>query len=439
VDAGRAADMIETLSPEVRALLDTHPVARISPAGELLKVGEISALAEVKAQLTELNDVLAKMSATNVQPAPAPQVKPGGQTQTDPWRSPARFSVETQQQARDVYYGIMAKVTGRMPPGWNSPDFYSQQMGRLRADAKRAGEMIDGLAPDVRSYLDTHSEKMLTQERALLEPGETSTLSLLKARLQDFNNLLGRMPATNPWPELRPSGLIIPTPEEAARMTAVTNAEQDAKGYDRNKPVRIRGILKEVRIPEGGRALRVVDDRTGVTWIADGPIVETAEARRDLENSWGWYAGGRVVIEGWQSKDGVCAPECRMYHGRITFAGGPGTEQPAPLEAKGYERGRMVTVQSILKSVKITPQGRELRFVDVGSGQTWIADGPVVEGAEARAALEKDWGAHVGEYVRIEGWQSNESACAPECRMYHGRITFWNEKAPSAPAAQPRP
>ncbi|HEV7689351.1 MAG TPA: M56 family metallopeptidase [Hyphomonadaceae bacterium] len=430
-DAKQAGAMIDALSPDVRGLLEPRPVIRYTPDGAILPSDYASAMLYLKARLDSVNRALANPQATDVQPAPAPQ------QQADPWLSPIRFSPETQQQARDAYYGIMARVTEIIRAEGNSPDAYAQAMSKLRADAKRAQEMIDGLSPEVRRYLDTHSEKMLMQERAFLEPGETSTLSLLKARLQDFNTVLTRMPATSPGP--MPSGMIVPTPEEIARLAAQAHAEQDAKGYDRNKPVRIRGILKEVRIPEGGRALRVVDDRTGITWIADGPIVEGAEARRDLELRWGTYAGGRVVIEGWQSKDGSCAPECRMYHGMTIFAGGPGTAQPAPLEAKGYERGRAVTVQSILKSVKITPQGRELRFVDVGSGQAWVADGPVVESAEARAALEKDWGAHVGEYARIQGWQSNDGQCAPECRMYHGLIQFWNEKAAVAPGAPTRP
>ena len=96
-----------------------------------------------------------------------------------------------------------------------------------------------------------------------------------------------------------------------------------AAEFDGNKPVNLRGKVTRVEWinPHTWIHIEVAgDDGSKKKWMVEGGTPNTLLRRGITKQS--LPTGTEVIVRGYQSKDGLCAPECRANGRDITFPDG---------------------------------------------------------------------------------------------------------------------
>jgi len=93
--------------------------------------------------------------------------------------------------------------------------------------------------------------------------------------------------------------------------------------FDPNKPVLLKGPVTKVEWvnPHAWIHIEVTDpDGTKKEWMVEGGTPNTLLRRGITKDS--LKIGTEIVVRGYQSKDGLCRPECRANGRDITFPDG---------------------------------------------------------------------------------------------------------------------
>ena len=79
----------------------------------------------------------------------------------------------------------------------------------------------------------------------------------------------------------------------------------------------ISGEVLSVDLTMPGASVRVRDAESGVTWLIQGPTNNTLVRAGVVPE-----APGTLTVAGYQSKDKICAPDCKMRMREMTFPDG---------------------------------------------------------------------------------------------------------------------
>jgi hypothetical protein len=96
-----------------------------------------------------------------------------------------------------------------------------------------------------------------------------------------------------------------------------------AAEFDANKPVNLRGVVTKIEWINPHAWIHVahkLPDGTTQAWMVEGGTPNTLLRRGITKDS--LKIGTEIVVRGYQSKDGLCRPECRANGRDVTFPDG---------------------------------------------------------------------------------------------------------------------
>ncbi|MFT3722810.1 MAG: M56 family metallopeptidase [Hyphomonadaceae bacterium] len=101
------------------------------------------------------------------------------------------------KRAYETYQRVFELMGGRFPRASDTPDRYQELLGDRWVDADRARNVLEGLDPDVRSFLASRPDSQLLPGGRTLQPGEESALSRMTARYSEYFEQLKATPLSN--------------------------------------------------------------------------------------------------------------------------------------------------------------------------------------------------------------------------------------------------
>ena len=96
-----------------------------------------------------------------------------------------------------------------------------------------------------------------------------------------------------------------------------------AAEFDAKKPVNLRGVVTRVEWINPHAWIHIahkLPDGTTQAWMVEGGTPNTLLRRGITKDS--LQIGTEIVVRGYQSKDGLCRPECRANGRDVTFPDG---------------------------------------------------------------------------------------------------------------------